>query len=116
MDYKNYKNNLFLQYKMILGKYSVSHYMALRERCKKGEEERMNEEMAWFMVNFLIWILALCALIYAWNYMDMTAQVIGVIGLLFGSYGAIITLAVILFSQSQRVQQLDLLSSSKVGL
>jgi len=86
---------------MLVGHYSLHHYMKLREKQKNGEEVRINEDMAWFMVNFLIWTIALIALVYSWNKLDVTVQVIGVLGLLFGSFGAIITLLAVLFAQAQ---------------
>ena len=75
--------------------------MKLREKYNNGDEVRMNNEMVWFMFNFLIWIIALCALIYSWKFLDSTAQVIGVVGLLFGSLGSLVTLVAISFSISQ---------------
>ena len=86
---------------MFLGHYSLHHYTKLREKQRNGEDVRMQEDMVWFMVNFLIWTMALVALVYSWNKLDVAIQAIGVIGLLFGSFGATITLLAILFSQAQ---------------
>lgn len=96
---KTFYSLLFL--KMLLGHYSLHHYTKLREKQKNGERLCSQEDMVWFMVNFLIWTIALVALVYSWNKLDSAVQVIGVVGLLFGSFGATITLLAILFSQAQ---------------
>lgn len=65
---------------MLVGKYSAYHYIKLRNDEEKKDE--LNEQMSWFFIMFLIWISAICSLIYYWDKLERWAQIICAVSLL----------------------------------
>jgi hypothetical protein len=84
---------------MILGSYSIPHIIEMYKDV--NQQHKLNEYIWLLIFSVIIWITAFIMLIYYWNTLELWAQVLGVVGLFFNSFGPLFTIFVVYFGIKQ---------------
>ena len=98
---------------MILGTYSIPHMISMYKN--PDQRAKLNQYIWLMIISVILWIFAFGMLIYYWNQLELWAQVLGVLGLFFNSFGALFTIFVVYFGtikESNYSSEMNLLPKS----
>lgn len=86
---------------MLIGSYSIMH---LREMYRDNTDKQRTELIKKYMIiGGVLWLVALCLLIYYWNTLELWAKVVGIIGLLYNYGGFLLTMLVVLVGSTDKI-------------
>jgi hypothetical protein len=78
--------------------------MHLREMYRDNTDKQRTELIKKYMIiGGVLWLVALCLLIYYWNTLELWAKVVGIIGLLYNYCGFLLTMLVVLVGSSNKI-------------